>query len=389
MGGNLVRTTHVGSLPRPDALIQTLRARHEGGEFAAELFETQCDEAVAECVAKQKECGVDIVSDGEMSKISYAYYVKERLDGMESPDAAQARGEHIVYFQKLDTAYPEFPDFSAYRAKANFGPASVRPPICTGPLKYRNLDAVETDLKRLERAADQARVSSCFMPAASPGVIAMFSGASSYYRNEDDYVFALAEAMRPEYEAIARAGVVLQLDAPDLPLARAMKYSGGDVDPMRIVSRNIEAINQATANIPAERIRVHLCWGNYSGPHIRDIAVSKLFDSLRKLRPRLWSFEAANPRHEHEWADWRDAKFDDDVILIPGVIDSVSNFVEHPRLIAERISRFTSFVGRDRVIAGSDCGFGTFATGFSQTFPSIVWAKLKALREGADIASAA
>ncbi|MDB5533492.1 MAG: epoxyalkane--coenzyme transferase [Hyphomicrobiales bacterium] len=382
-----IRTTHVGSLPRPVDLIELLRSRHENKTIDEKQFQARCHEAVAECVAKQVECGIDYVSDGEMSKVSYAYYVQDRLIGMEAAKVAEASGAQLTRFQRLQLEYPEFADFMEFRAKSNAGPASVRPPICTGPLSYRDTSFVETDIDTLKQAAQAAGAYAGFMTAASPGVVAMFASASSYYTREDDYVFGLADALRPEYEAIVSAGLVLQIDCPDLPLTHRMKYLAGDVDPMRIAARNIEAINIAIAGLPADKIRIHLCWGNYAGPHTDDVEVKALFPVLRNLKARGLSFEAANPRHAHEWSDWKHAGLADDMVLIPGVIDSVSNFVEHPRLIAERISRFADIVGADRLIAGADCGFGTFATGNVQVFPSIVWAKLRALREGAEIAS--
>ena len=225
------------------------------------------------------------------------------------------------------------------------------------------------------------------MTAASPGVVAMFASHTSHYQTEDDYVFGLAAAMKVEYDAIHRAGVTLQVDCPDLAIAPHMNYADASRDPHRIIARNIEALNLATADIPPHAMRVHLCWGNYNGPHVRDMEVANLFPHLRRLRARALSFEAANPRHEHEWEDWRSAAMPDDMVLVPGVIDSTTNFVEHPRLVAQRILHFVDAVGRDRVIAGVDCGFGTFATQRVQVFPSVVWAKLKSLADGARIAS--
>jgi len=384
-----IRTTHVGSLPRPADLIDLLRSRHENKAIDDRQFQARCREAVAECVARQVDCGIDYVSDGEMSKVSYAYYVQDRLTGMEATNVAEASGAQLTRFQRLRLEYPEFADFMEFRAKANAGPSSVKPPVCTGPLSYRDTGAVEADIDTLKTAVQAAGAYAGFMTAASPGVVAMFASASSYYTSEDDYVFGLADALRPEYQAIIAAGLVLQIDCPDLPLTHRMRYLAGDVDPMKIAARNIEAINVAISGLPADKVRIHLCWGNYAGPHTDDIDVKALFPVLRNLKARGLSFEAANPRHAHEWSDWKDAGLAEDMVLIPGVIDSVSNFVEHPRLVAERISRFADIVGADRIIAGADCGFGTFATGNVQVFPSIVWAKLRTLREGAEIASRA
>jgi 5-methyltetrahydropteroyltriglutamate--homocysteine methyltransferase len=382
-----ILTTHTGSLPRPDDLVALLKSRHEGRPFDEAEFERRSHAAIAECVAKQVECGIDIISDGEMSKISYAYYVAGRLSGLEDPETARAKGETLRRFHRLTVNYPDFPDFDADRAKRVEGPRSTMAPACTDRVVYRDLAAVESDIAALKKAAAAHHPTACFMTAASPGVIAMFCPETSYYANEDDYVFALAEAMRPEYEAIYKSGTILQIDCPDLALCNRMKHTNSEIDPLRIASRNVEAVNLAIGNIPGDRVRLHLCWGNYAGPHTTDIEVAELFPILRNTKARGLSFEAANPRHEHEWEDWKRAKLPDDMVLIPGVIDSVSNFVEHPRLIAQRIQHFVDGVGCERVIAGSDCGFGTFATGHRAVFPTIVWAKLRALREGAQIAS--
>jgi 5-methyltetrahydropteroyltriglutamate--homocysteine methyltransferase len=383
-----IRTTHVGSLPRPEPLVALLRARHQGQPIDDEAFAQARREAVRDCVASQVASGIDIVSDGEMAKISYAYYVQDRLQGLESADVVAQRSTPLKRFHRLGILYPEFPDYSAFFAsRTGSGPASAKPPVCTGPLSYRDLQPVKDDLALLQEAASAARAPSAFMTAASPGVIAMFAAESSYYANEDDYVFGLAEAMKTEYEAIAASGVTLQLDCPDLTMGRRMDYDGRAADPLRIAARNLEAIDHAIANIPGERVRLHLCWGNYAGPHTHDLPVAELFPLLRKMKARALSFEAANPRHEHEWEDWKGAKLPDDMVLIPGVIDSVTNFVEHPRLVAQRLKHFVDAFGAERVVAGADCGFGTFAASVPTVFPSIVWAKFRALAEGAAMAA--
>ncbi len=382
-----VKTTHVGSLPRPAALIELLRERHAGRTIDAATFDAEVRQAVSDVVAHQVAAGIDIVSDGEMAKISYSYYVQDRLAGLSPAAEGEASGAPLQRFQSIETVDPDFPDFAAFFVAAGRGPASAAPPVCTGSLSYRDLAPVREELALLKSAAAAAKAPGAFMTAASPGVIAMFASRSSYYKNEDDYVFGLAEAMKAEYEEIHRAGVMLQIDCPDLALAPHMNYGPGARDPHRIIARNIEALNIATANIPPHAMRVHLCWGNYPGPHVRDMEVAGLFSHLRKVRARALSFEGGNPRHEHEWEDWRDAKMPDDMVLIPGVIDSTTNFVEHPRLVAQRILNFANAVGRERVIAGVDCGFGTFATQRVQSFPTIVWAKLKSLSEGAAIAT--
>lgn len=384
---NRITTTHVGSLPRPAALVKLLRERHAGRNIDATLFDAEVRKAVNDVVAQQTAAGIDIVSDGEMAKISYSYYVQDRLNGLVPAAQAESNNTTLQRFQSIETVDPDFPDFAAFFATAGRGPASAAPPVCTGPLSYRDLAPVRAELALLKSAAGKAGAKTAFMTAASPGVIAMFASRSSHHKTEDDYVFALAEAMRPEYEEIHRAGVMLQIDCPDLALAPHMNYGPGPRDPHRIIARNIEALNLATANIPPHAMRVHLCWGNYPGPHARDMEVAGLFAHLRRVRARALSFEGANPRHEHEWEDWRDAKMPDDMVLIPGVIDSTTNFVEHPRLVAQRILNYAHAVGRERVIAGVDCGFGTFATQRVQSFPTIVWAKLKSLADGAAIAT--
>jgi 5-methyltetrahydropteroyltriglutamate--homocysteine methyltransferase len=388
-GGARILTTHTGSLPRPEQLVSLLQAQHEGRPFDREALARGSQAAVAACVAKQVESGVDIVSDGEMSKVSYSHYIATRLSGLESPEAARAKGATLKRFHQLDIAYPDFPDFAADRAKLAQGPRVTMAPVCTGALSYRDTAAVENDIATLRSAATAAGAEASFMTAASPGVVAMFCPESSYYQTEDDYVFALAEAMRTEYEAIHRAGLILQVDCPDLALCNVFKYPGAEADPLRIAARNIDAVNHAIANIPGDRVRLHLCWGNYSGPHTADLEVERLFPVLHKTKARALSFEAANPRHEHEWEDWKRARMPDDMVVIPGVIDSVTNFVEHPRLVAQRIRHFVDAFGPERVIAGSDCGFGTFAAGMRAVYPSVVWAKLRALRDGAAIASQA
>ena len=387
MAGNRILTTHVGSLPRPAPLVELLRARHSGNTYDKAAFDTAVAKSVRDIVETQVVAGVDIISDGEMSKVSYSYYVQERLEGLTPASLAEASGKPLRKFQTINTVDPAFPDFAEYFVAAGRGPTSAAPPVCTGPLAYRGHDAVAQDLALLKSAAVAAKANATFMTAASPGVIAMFASRTSHFANEDDYVFALAEAMKPEYEAIHRAGVMLQIDCPDLALAPHMNYGPGPRDPHRIVARNIEALNIATANIPAHAMRVHLCWGNYPGPHARDMEVANLFPHLRQLRARALSFEGANPRHDHEWEDWRDAKMPDDMVLLPGVIDSTTNFVEHPRLVAQRILNYANAIGRDRVIASVDCGFGTFATQSVSSFPTIVAAKLKSLADGAAIAT--
>src|SRR5215471_6031568 len=379
-------TTHVGSLPRPPNLLALLEARETGREFDQAAFESRLANAVREIVAKQVDAGIDSVCDGELGKISYTTYIRHRFSGIGSfrggdndkpPPSAAHRDllDHPDYMQRLNAA----------RGTSWFSREAV--PCCTGPVGYSDRRPLQTDLNNLATACAAVKPVEAFMNAASPGVLTKFV-PDRYYRDEDAYVDALANALKEEYEAIVKAGFILQIDAPDLGSARHNQYQHlSDGEFLRIAGRNIAALNQATANIPPDAMRMHLCWGNYEGPHTHDIPLAKILDVALKARPAGLSFEAANPRHAHEWEDLRDAKIPDDKILIPGVIDSTTNFVEHPRLIAQRICHYTDIVGRERVIAGADCGFATFAFVNNAVAPSVVWAKLSALAEGARIAT--
>ena len=383
-----ILTTHVGSLPRPPDLLEFLEARETGRPFDQSAFEDRLAAAVHEIVDKQVAAGVDIVCDGELGKISYTFYVRHRLSGItafrgganeQPPQTAAHRDllDHPDFMQRLNQARGGTSWFSREAV-----------PCCTGPVAYRDRRPLETDLKNLTAAYTDAKPVEAFMNAASPGVLTKFV-PDRYYRDEDAYVDALANALKEEYEAITRAGFILQIDAPDLGSARHNQYQHlSDNEFLRIAERNIAALNHATADIPPEAMRMHLCWGNYEGPHTHDIPLAQIFDVCMRARPAGLSFEAANPRHAHEWEDLRGAKIPDDKILIPGVVDSTTNFVEHPRLIAQRIGHFADIVGRERVIAGADCGFATFAFVNNAVAPSVVWAKLAALAEGAQIASA-
>jgi 5-methyltetrahydropteroyltriglutamate--homocysteine methyltransferase len=382
-----IPTTHVGSLPRPPDLLALLEARENGREFDQAAFETRLAEAVREVVTKQAAAGIDIVCDGEMGKISYTFYVRHRLSGIaafrggdndEPPQTAAHRDllDHPDYMQRYNQARG---GTSWYSREAV--------PCCTGPVAYRDRRPLEIDLSNLAAACAAAEPAEAFMTAASPGVLTKFV-PDRYYRDEDAYVEALANALKEEYEAIVKAGFILQIDAPDLGSARHNQYQHlSDEEFLRIAGRNIAALNHATAAIAPEQMRMHLCWGNYEGPHTHDIPLAKILGVAMQARPAALSFEAANPRHAHEWEDLREAKIPDDKILIPGVIDSTTNFVEHPRLVAQRISHYTDIVGRERVIAGTDCGFATFAFVNNAVAPSVVWAKLAALAEGARIAT--
>ena len=367
-----ILTTHAGSLPRPAKLLAIMRG--EGAGTTVE-HEAVLATAVRECVDAQLAAGIDVVSDGEMSKPSYATYVKDRLTGF-------AGEGHMP----LPSDLAEFPTYAG-RVFADPGIAALRTPTCVGPVAYRDEAALARDLTNLRGALGSKAVDG-FVTAASPGVIALFL-ENHHYPNEDAYLDALAAAMRKEYRAIVAAGFVLQIDAPDLAMAGHMTFAGSSIDHFRrAVERHIAVIDAATSDLPPERMRIHVCWGNYEGPHHRDVPLEQIADLLVRARPSQLSFAAANPRHEHEWRVWERVRLPDHKILVPGVIDSTTNFVEHPALVAERIQRFADVVGPERVIAGTDCGFGTFA-GLAGVDPAVVWAKLAALVQGARAASRA
>ena len=381
-----ILTTHVGSLPRPPELLEFLEARETGRGFEQAAFEECLAASVGDIVKKQVAAGIDSVCDGELGKISYTFYVRHRLSGITAsrggdhdkpPQTATHRDllDHPDYMQRLNQT----------RVTSWFSREAV--PCCTGTVAYGDRRPLETDLRNLAAACAAAAPVEAFMNAASPGVLTKFV-PDRYYQDEDAYVDALANALKEEYEAIAKAGFILQIDAPDLGSARHNQYQHlSDEEFLRIAERNIAALNQATANIPPDAMRMHLCWGNYEGPHTHDIPLAKILDVCLRARPAGLSFEAANPRHAHEWEDLRGARIPDDKILIPGVIDSTTNFVEHPRLVAQRIWRYAEIVGRERVIAGADCGFATFAFVNNAVAPSVVWSKFAALAEGAQIAT--
>ena len=331
--------------------------------------------AVDECIARQVAAGIDIVSDGEMSKISYATYIKDRISGFDgdSPRRAPADLER----------YPAFLD----RQAKGGGTPTFRRPRCINDVRHVNGEPLRDDLRRFTSACEANGVTAGFMNAASPGVIALFQ-PNEHYGDEDAYLEAIAEAMRPEYEAIAEAGYVVQLDSPDLGLGRHTMYKDrSDREYIRLIERHVEVLNHALRNIPAEKIRMHVCWGNYEGPHVCDIEMERILPTLMKAKPAGLLFETSNPRHQHDFEAFKDqaGQIPEEKVLIPGCIDTTTNFVEHPKVVANRLKQFAAIVGRDRVIAGTDCGFSTFA-GFGAVDEDIVWAKLGALREGADIA---
>jgi 5-methyltetrahydropteroyltriglutamate--homocysteine methyltransferase len=365
-----ILTTHVGSLPRPPDLIRTMFAKQEGVPVDPVALEERTRAAVAEVVAKQVEAGVDVVSDGEMGKPSYVTYISDRLNGFGGTS------------QPL--TYADLVDFPQLREKVfgDPGRARRRTPACDAPITVRDRSGARHDIDHLLAAAGDR---TAFMNAASPGVIALFF-RNDFYPSREAYLYAIADAMREEYEAIADAGLLLQIDCPDLGMGRHIQFADKDLAGFRDEARlNIEALNHATANIAPERMRMHVCWGNYEGPHHCDVPFADIVDLVFTARPHAIAFEAANPRHAHEWKLFEDVELPDGKVLIPGVIESKSNFIEHPELIAQRIRRYTDLVGRERVQAGSDCGYGTWV-GQAAVDPDVVWAKLAALREGAELA---
>src|ERR1700742_653098 len=375
-----ILTTHTGSLPRPQSLMDIILRREKGDTIDAAAFETATAKAVDEIVAQQVACGVDIVSDGEMSKPSYTTYIRHRVDGTQMNPRAAKKGRDIMIGNDL-LAHPDFAN-----RRRNFSDSPF--PGCVGPLKYKDRSALDRDLAHLKAAAAKSKPADVFMTAPSPGILTRFI-INLHYPTEEAYVEALAEVLKVEYRAIVEAGFILQIDAPDLGSRRNNQYRNLTDDEFRnkIAERNIAAINGAIEGLPADRIRLHICWGNYEGPHTHDLPVTKISDIAFKARAQAFSIEAANPRHDHEWEDLKQIKIPDDRILIPGVIDSTTNFVEHPKLVAQRIRRYAEVVDRERLIAGVDCGFGTAVRAEPMVVDSIVWAKLRALSEGAALAS--
>jgi 5-methyltetrahydropteroyltriglutamate--homocysteine methyltransferase len=370
-----ILTTHVGSLPRPQDVVDLLFAQDRGEPYDPARFDDTMRRGVEEAIANQTAAGIDVVNDGEMSKIGYATYMRHRLTGFELGDVPRATP------QDLDD-YPEYRD----KIAAAGDTPKYKRPICRGPIKVANLTPLHEDIARIKAAMAKANISEAFMTAASPGTIAVFQ-PNEYYPSHQTYLEALGEAMREEYETIVKAGLILQIDCPDLAMGRHIRFRNADDDEfVHNAALQIDAMNHALANVPADRVRFHVCWGNYEGPHNRDIAFAKIISTVLKAKPQAMLIEAANPRHEHEWELWKTHKLPDDKVLIPGVISSTNNYIEHPEVVAQRILRFTSIVGRERVIAGSDCGFGTFA-GFGKVHPKICWAKMKTLAEGAALAS--
>ena len=373
-----IQATHVGSLPRSQAVVDFLFAKERGEAIDDSAFDACMASAVSETVRKQVEAGVDIVSDGETSKISYATYVSERYTGFAGDSPRQAPADLKM-----------FPGYLDRIARSGGTPRYARPE-CVGEVRAKDHVALDKDIANLLAAMREHGAARGFMNAASPGVIALFQ-PNRYYPSRDAYLGALADAMREEYERIVAAGLDLQVDCPDLALARHMQFTDlSDEEFVVAAAASVEALNHALRGIDPGRVRVHICWGNYEGPHLCDIGLDRMFAVLMSVRAGHVLFEAANPRHGHEWTVFRDRRSEipDDRILVPGVVDTTTNFVEHPQLVAQRIERFVNIVGADRVIAGSDCGFGTFA-GFGAVDPDIAYAKLRSIGEGARIAGAA
>ena len=369
----MIETTHVGSLPRGPELTPLLLARDRGEAYDEAEFDAVVQGAVDDAVARQVAAGVSVISDGELGKVGYSTYVIERLSGF---------GGHTPRKPALDLA--QVPEL-AEKLTHIMGAQEFTRASAIAPVKLVNLQPLHDDIRRFRGALDKhGKGAAAFMNAASPGLITAFQ-PNQFYPSHEAYLADLVEAMRPEYEAIAEAGFQLQLDCPDLAMSRHTGYQDmSEEEFLRTIAANVEALNAATANIVPEKLRMHVCWGNYEGPHDFDIPLEKIIDVVLSARPATILFEAANPRHEHEWVVWKAADTSGKV-LAPGLIDSCSNYIETPELIAQRIERYAAFVGRDRVIASSDCGFGTFA-GYGKIDPAVAWKKLGALREGADIA---
>jgi 5-methyltetrahydropteroyltriglutamate--homocysteine methyltransferase len=369
-----ILTTHVGSLPRTQEVVDFIFAREREEPYDAAAFDAAMTQAVCATVAQQVAAGVDIVSDGETSKISYATYVKDRYTGFSGDSPRNAPAD-----------LKQFPTFLKRLADDGGTPQYARP-MCTGDVRSKGQGELEKDIANLKAGMAEHGAERGFMNAASPGVISLFL-QNDHYPTRDAYLAALADAMKTEYETIVGAGLDLQLDCPDLALSRHMLFADlSDAEFIKIADAHVEALNYALSDVPAEKVRIHICWGNYEGPHTCDIGMDAVFSTLMSTKSRYVLFETSNPRHAHEWTVFCDRKTEipDDKVLVPGVVDTTTNFVEHPKVVSQRIERFTDIVGSDRVIAGSDCGFGTFA-GFGAVDPDIAYAKLRALSEGAGL----
>ena len=368
-----ILTTHTGSLPRPMDLTATLEALDAGTAPDPKAFDTRVRSAVATIVRQQVEAGVDVINDGEQGKVGYSTYVRHRLTGFGGQSTVAMR--------------PDWADFP--EAAARQGRITVMRPACNGPIAWQDRGAVQKDIANLKAALAGVQPAEVFMTAASPGVIAHFL-RNEYYPSREAYLARLVDVMKEEYDAIVQAGFLLQVDCPDLAMSRHLAFHElSTAEFVKIAAANVEALNHALRDLPPDRLRLHLCWGNYEGPHHRDIPLKDIIGIVLQARPQAISLEGANPRHEHEWAVFREVRLPDDKIIIPGVLDSTTNFIEHPELVAQRIVRYAEVVGKENVIAGTDCGFGTFARSNPQVETEIVWAKLHAMAEGARLASKA
>jgi 5-methyltetrahydropteroyltriglutamate--homocysteine methyltransferase len=367
-----ILTTHTGSLPRPPDLAGMLDGLDTGAAPDPAALEARVHRAVADIVRQQVDAGVDVVSDGEQGKVGYSTYVRHRLTGFDGQSGAAKRAD-----------WADFPEAAA-RAERR---AAIMRPACNGPIDWKARAAVQKDVANLRAAVEAAAPTEAFMTAASPGVIAHFL-QNTHYPTREAYLARLVDVMKEEYDAIHRAGFVLQVDCPDLAMSRHLAFPElSNAEFLKIAAANVEALNHALRDIPPDRMRLHLCWGNYEGPHHRDIPLREILPVVLKARPQALSFEGANPRHAHEWVEFRQTKLPDDKVIIPGVLDTTTNFIEHPELVAQRLVRYAEAVGRERVIAGSDCGFATFARSQPLVEPEIVWAKLTSMTEGARLAS--
>jgi 5-methyltetrahydropteroyltriglutamate--homocysteine methyltransferase len=375
MSEERILTTHVGSLPRPEALLAIMQDKFAGRDYDAAALDRTLRDSVRDIVQRQVDVGIDVVSDGEFSKPSYATYVSERLTGFGGEGARNAAADLLDYRS-----------YAAHLVKIGGVIPSTYGSCCQGRVAVKDTSGLETDLANLRAAVDAARPTGAFMNAASPGVVAIFQ-KNEYYPDDASYLEAVADALQGEYEAIVEAGFLLQVDSPDLAMGRHLAFAHlSDDEFLTVIDRNVEALNHALRNVPADRLRMHLCWGNYPGPHHRDIPLAKIAERVLRAKPRHILLEGANPRHAHEWAVFETVRLPEDKVLVPGVIDSTSNYVEHPELVADRLLRYANVVGRDRVMAGSDCGFGTWA-GFGPIDPDICWAKFRTLAQGAALAS--
>jgi 5-methyltetrahydropteroyltriglutamate--homocysteine methyltransferase len=367
-----ILTTHTGSLPRANDLTLLLEALDAGTVPEQAAFDTRVRRAVGDIVRQQVDAGVDVVNDGEQGKVGYSTYVRHRLTGFGGQAAVPTRAD-----------WADFPEAAAKSERRS----TIMRPSCNGPIDWKDRTAVQKDVANLTAAVSSAKPTEAFMTAASPGVIAHFL-KNEHYPSREAYLARLVDVMKEEYDAIHRAGFILQVDCPDLAMGRHLAFPDlSNAEFLKIAAANVEALNHALRDIPPDRMRLHLCWGNYEGPHHRDIPLKEILPIALKSRPQALSFEGANPRHEHEWIVFKDVKLPDDRLIIPGVLDSTTNFIEHPELVAQRLVRYAEIVGRERVMAGTDCGFATFARSVNQVEPEITWAKFKSMAEGARLAS--